>query len=97
MDTSPPNRHLPSADGEASIRKRGQATYVCECCGESFIVGIEPSAGTQHDFTGPCPACCNQMRLHVEIPPDASDVGDDVTPESADDRDPRHEDDSSPA
>jgi hypothetical protein len=48
----------------------GEATYVCDSCGEEIVVPVDISAGTHQDYVEDCPVCCHPMRLHVDIDPD---------------------------
>lgn len=48
----------------------GEATYVCDSCGEEIVVPVDISAGASQDYVEDCPVCCHPMRLRVDIDPD---------------------------
>lgn len=48
----------------------GEATYVCDSCGEEIVVPIDVSAGAHQDYVEDCPVCCHPMTLHIVIEPD---------------------------
>lgn len=41
-----------------------EATYVCDACGETIVVPVEPGTGAGA-YVEDCPVCCNPMVLDV--------------------------------
>ena len=68
------NRTMPQPRRKKSRKKRptvgGEATYVCDSCGEEIVVPVDISAGSHQDYVEDCPVCCHPMSLHVDIDPD---------------------------
>ncbi len=48
----------------------GGGSYVCPTCGESIVIPLDPSGGTEQDYVEDCPVCCNPNVIHVEFFPD---------------------------
>lgn len=46
--------------------------YTCPTCGESIVIPLDSSAGTDQTYTEDCPVCCHPNVIHVEFfdPPD---------------------------
>ncbi len=44
-----------------------EASYVCDSCGETIVVPIDPSAGQSQEYVEDCPVCCRPNVIHVEI------------------------------
>lgn len=49
-----------------------QASYTCPSCGETIVVPVDVSAGTEQDYVEDCPVCCCPNVLHIEIDRDGS-------------------------
>lgn len=39
--------------------------YVCPHCGETIVLGIDPSGGDEQAFVEDCPVCCRPNDLRV--------------------------------
>ena len=50
----------------------GEATYICDNCGEEIVVPVDPSAGSSQEYVEDCPVCCNPNVIHVEIDEDGA-------------------------
>jgi Cysteine-rich CPXCG len=48
-------------------RPTGQASYVCDSCGETIIIPIDLSAGESQEYVEDCPVCCRPNVIHVEL------------------------------
>jgi DNA replicative helicase MCM subunit Mcm2 (Cdc46/Mcm family) len=48
----------------------GEATYICDACGEEIVVPLDPSAGEEQEYVEDCPVCCRPNAIHVMIEPD---------------------------
>lgn len=48
----------------------GEATYICDACGEEIVVPLDPSAGEEQEYVEDCPVCCRPMVLRVEFDDD---------------------------
>jgi hypothetical protein len=48
----------------------GEATYICDACGEEIVVPLDPSAGEEQEYVEDCPVCCRPNVIHVMIEPD---------------------------
>jgi hypothetical protein len=48
----------------------GEATYICDACGEEIVVPLDPSAGEEQECVEDCPVCCRPNVIHVMIEPD---------------------------
>jgi len=46
-----------------------QGTYTCPTCGESIVIPLDPSAGSEQVYGEDCPVCCNPNVIHVEFDP----------------------------
>ena len=46
--------------------------YTCPICGESIVIPLDASAGTDQQYVEDCPVCCHPNVIHVEFlePPD---------------------------
>jgi hypothetical protein len=42
-------------------------SYVCPTCGESIVVPLDRSAGTDQEYGEDCPVCCHPNIIHVEF------------------------------
>jgi hypothetical protein len=45
----------------------GEASYVCDSCGERIVVPIDLSAGSRQRYVEDCPVCCNPNVVHVQL------------------------------
>jgi hypothetical protein len=43
----------------------GEATYICDACGEEIVVPVDPSAGEEQEYVEDCPVCCRPNVIHV--------------------------------
>lgn len=46
--------------------------YQCAYCGESNEALIDPSGGSEQEYTEDCAICCRPNVLHITIPPDGT-------------------------
>jgi DNA replicative helicase MCM subunit Mcm2 (Cdc46/Mcm family) len=46
---------------------QGEASYVCDACGEEIVVPIDYSAGARQEYVEDCPVCCRPNVIHIEI------------------------------
>lgn len=47
-----------------------EASYLCQACGETIVIPVDPSAGNSQTFIEDCPVCCRAHTIHLEIPAD---------------------------
>ena len=48
------------------------AEYTCPTCGESILIGIDPTAGPDQHYIEDCPVCCNPNAIRVTFDRDGS-------------------------
>jgi hypothetical protein len=50
-------------------RRKGtdEGSYVCPTCGESIVIPIDASGGSEQEYGEDCPVCCNPNVIHVEL------------------------------
>jgi hypothetical protein len=48
-------------------RSRDEGTYVCPTCGESIVIPLDRSGGTEQEYVEDCPVCCNPNVVRVEF------------------------------
>ena len=48
-------------------RDRDEGSYVCPTCGESVVIPLDLSAGSEQRYIEDCPVCCNPNVVHVEL------------------------------
>jgi hypothetical protein len=46
------------------------ASYVCDACGETIEIPIDPSGGSRQSYVEDCPVCCNPNVIHVTLDED---------------------------
>lgn len=44
-----------------------ETSYICDSCGEEIIIPVDPSAGSDQEFTEDCPVCCRPHVIQVTI------------------------------
>jgi hypothetical protein len=44
-----------------------EPAYVCPTCGESIVVPLDASAGSEQQYVEDCPVCCHPNIIHVEF------------------------------
>ena len=44
-----------------------EGSYTCPSCGESIVIPLDPSAGTDQEYGEDCPVCCNPNLIHLEF------------------------------
>lgn len=49
---------------------KGEASYICDSCGEEIVVPIDLSAGSEQEYVEDCPVCCSPNVIHIEIEDD---------------------------
>jgi hypothetical protein len=42
-------------------------SYICPNCGETVVIPLDPSAGSEQQYVEDCPICCNPNVIHVEF------------------------------
>lgn len=47
-----------------------EASYDCDVCGESIVVPIDPTNGSEQEYVEDCPVCCHPHVLWVTVDPD---------------------------
>jgi predicted RNA-binding Zn-ribbon protein involved in translation (DUF1610 family) len=59
-------RHRKS--GRKHRRKESdESAYICPTCGESIVVPLDRSAGSEQQYVEDCPVCCHPNVIHVEF------------------------------
>lgn len=56
--------------GKKKRRKRrdtDEGSYTCPTCGETIVIPLDRSAGTDQTYGEDCPVCCNPNIVHVEF------------------------------
>ncbi len=48
----------------------GEASYICDACGEEIVVPVDSSAGEEQEYVEDCPVCCRPNVIHVLFDPD---------------------------
>lgn len=48
-------------------RPEEEPSYTCPTCGESIVIPLDPSAGTEQQYVEDCPVCCHPNIIHVEF------------------------------
>lgn len=48
----------------------GEATYICDACGEEIVIPLDLSQGSSQHYVEDCPVCCRPNLIHVEIDED---------------------------
>ncbi len=48
-------------------RPKGEASYVCDVCGEEILIPVDLSVGESQEYVEDCPVCCRPNVIHVEI------------------------------
>lgn len=44
-----------------------EASYVCDACGETIVVPVDPSAGERQEYVEDCPVCCRPNVIRLEL------------------------------
>ncbi len=48
-------------------RSTDEGSYTCPTCGETIVIPLDPSGGTDQEYVEDCPVCCNPNEIHVEF------------------------------
>ena len=48
----------------------GEASYICNSCGEEIVVPLDHSEGQRQEYVEDCPVCCNPNIIFVELDSD---------------------------
>jgi len=48
-------------------RPQGEASYLCDACGEQIVIPVDLSAGESQQYVEDCPICCRPMLVHVDV------------------------------
>ena len=51
-------------------RPAPENAYVCDACGESIVIPVDLSAGTEQAYVEDCPVCCRPNLIHIEVTED---------------------------
>jgi Cysteine-rich CPXCG len=51
----------------ATASSHDEATYVCDACGETIVVPLDLSQGSNQSYLEDCPVCCRANIIHVHI------------------------------
>ena len=46
---------------------RDEGRYVCPTCGETIVIPLDPSGGSEQRYVEDCPVCCHPNVIHVEF------------------------------
>ena len=46
---------------------QNEASYLCGSCGETIIIPVDLSAGTEQEYVEDCPVCCCANVIRIEI------------------------------
>jgi len=41
--------------------------YTCPTCGETIVIPLDTSAGSDQEYVEDCPVCCRPNIIHVEF------------------------------
>jgi hypothetical protein len=44
---------------------QSESEYVCDWCGETIVIPLDPSAGEDQEYVEDCPVCCRPNVVHV--------------------------------
>lgn len=44
----------------------GEASYVCDSCGEEIVIPVDVSAGREQQYVEDCPVCCHPNVIRFE-------------------------------
>jgi hypothetical protein len=44
-----------------------EGNYLCDACGESIVIPLDPTEGCQQTYIEDCPVCCRSNVIHVEF------------------------------
>jgi hypothetical protein len=78
LDEGEAAEHEPNASKKTTAE--GNASYVCDACGETIVIPLDISEGHEQQYVEDCPICCNANVIHVSVDADgAAQVS--VTPE----------------
>lgn len=60
---------MATGDGRIDARHRigevDEGSYVCNHCGETIVIPLDPSEGSVQHFTEDCPVCCHANLIHI--------------------------------
>jgi hypothetical protein len=66
-------KQLPWMDGmlnealsDPSFDTAAEASYLCDCCGETIVIPVDLCEGESQTFVEDCPVCCRPSVIHVE-------------------------------
>lgn len=51
-----------------------EAVWYCGYCGEENTAVVDPSAGSEQQYTEDCAVCCHPNLLHIEVDADTEQV-----------------------
>jgi cysteine-rich CPXCG protein len=55
-------RHPRSSEAD-----RDGASYICPHCGETIVIPLDASGGSEQEYVEDCPVCCSPNVIHVEF------------------------------
>jgi hypothetical protein len=48
----------------------GDASYICDSCGEEIVIPLDLSAGSHQEYVEDCPVCCAPNVVRIDIDED---------------------------
>ena len=60
-------RRMASKGRQPPDASAGEASYICDACGEEIVIPLDPSQGTEQEYVEDCPVCCRPNVIHVEF------------------------------
>lgn len=62
-------KRKPKSKRHAQRRRRpaDEGAYTCPTCGETVVIPLDRSAGSEQTYGEDCPVCCNPNNIHVEF------------------------------
>jgi Cysteine-rich CPXCG len=56
--------HSPKTTSGSS---QGEASYICDACGEVIVIPVDLSEGISQQYVEDCPVCCRANIIHVHV------------------------------
>lgn len=48
-------------------RSPDEGSYTCPTCGETIVIPLDRTGGSDQEYVEDCPVCCNPNVIHVEF------------------------------
>ena len=48
-------------------RAPDEGSYTCPTCGETIVIPLDRTGGSEQEYVEDCPVCCNPNVIHVEL------------------------------